>query len=511
MLWWHKFMLRSNSESRNAAINKLWNSGNPRAVEALVAGLKFWDHKVKVQLDFVDEFGKIGAVSPLLHALNEKNGQVRARAAEMLGNIQDKSSVESLIMALKTDKTCSVRVAAARALGAIGGVNAMKALLVALNDRGSYQWTTGNLIRTTSVKKESAEALKNISSQPIDSEELASIVPSLAALVLDKTPSVRHAAFEVLGNIGDSTAIKILLQASIKEKYAADVLKNIKNQKAVEPFLQVMKDRDEDGAIRAIAAEALGELGDPRALEPLLRVMKDRDEDGAIRAMAAKALGIIRDQKAVEPLLRVMKDRDEDGAIRAIAAEALGELGDPRALEPLLQAMQDGWGFHYTKALGKLGLRTAAEAVIEDLFSRIPDSKLEEDEVAAFRNLFGNYTNLILSAGRYTYSRKTLGVSDPVTNHYYDFDLDAVEKLCNVNTPISSNILYELSKIKSVREVISQETYMGDRFTELSFEPIRSLAHDELIKRGNPSYDPAAYLDSDAWNISISRKRTTPR
>jgi len=445
MLWWHKFMLRSNSESRNAAINKLWNSGNPRAVEALVAGLKFWDHKVKVQLDFVDEFGKIGAVSPLLHALNEKNGQVRARAAEMLGNIQDKSSVESLIMALKTDKTCSVRVAAARALGAIGGVNAMKALLVALNDRGSYQWTTGNLIRTTSVKKESAEALKNISSQPIDSEELASIVPSLAALVLDKTPSVRHAAFEVLGNIGDSTAIKILLQASIKEKYAADVLKNIKNQKAVEPFLQVMK------------------------------------------------------------------DRDEDGAIRAIAAEALGELGDPRALEPLLQAMQDGWGFHYTKALGKLGLRTAAEAVIEDLFSRIPDSKLEEDEVAAFRNLFGNYTNLILSAGRYTYSRKTLGVSDPVTNHYYDFDLDAVEKLCNVNTPISSNILYELSKIKSVREVISQETYMGDRFTELSFEPIRSLAHDELIKRGNPSYDPAAYLDSDAWNISISRKRTTPR
>ena len=44
---------------------------------------------------------------------------------------------------------------------------------------------------------------------------------------------------------------------------------------------------------------------------------------------------------------------------------------------------------------------------------------------------------------------------------------------------------------------------MGTAYEALSCEPIRQIARQELKKRGNPSYNPSAYLDEDAWTIVV--------
>lgn len=70
------------------------------------------------------------------------------------------------------------------------------------------------------------------------------------------------------------------------------------------------------------AAKALGEINDERAVEPLIEALHDRNED--VRCLAAKSLGEIGDPRAEDPLENASHDeyrqvRDSaTGAIRHI-------------------------------------------------------------------------------------------------------------------------------------------------------------------------------------------------
>ena len=68
-----------------------------------------------------------------------------------------------------------------------------------------------------------------------------------------------------------------------------------------------------------MAARALGELRDERAVEPLIEALHDRNED--VRCLAAKSLGEIGDPRAEEPL--EMASRDEYRQVRDSAAGAI--------------------------------------------------------------------------------------------------------------------------------------------------------------------------------------------
>mgnify|MGYP001058185607 CR=1 FL=1 len=71
----------------------------------------------------------------LYESLKDDNGEVRARAAESLGWIEDKQAVESLTELLKNDEDPEARASAADALGEIGDKTAIGALKeAALND-----------------------------------------------------------------------------------------------------------------------------------------------------------------------------------------------------------------------------------------------------------------------------------------------------------------------------------------------------------------------------------------
>lgn len=231
----------------------------PQAVEAL---LQFLGHKLRgVRREAADVLGEVedrSFILRLLEGLSFPEWQRREGSARALGNLQVKEAVEPLLNALK-DEIPSVRREAARALGLIGDPRAVKPLLQALQD-----------------------------------EEV----------------SVRAAAVEALGEFDDP--------------------------EIVGPLIQALGDKDKK--IRAAAAYALGKIGTPEAIGPLSRALKD--EDDAVRAEAAEALGKIEVPESVEPLIQALYD--EDSLVRITALKSLTKVGDARVLDVIDKIIEEG-------------------------------------------------------------------------------------------------------------------------------------------------------------------------
>jgi len=79
------------------------------------------------------------------------------------------------------------------------------------------------------------------------------------------------------------------------------------------------------------AAYGLGNLGDSRAVKPLIQTLVDEDE--TVRISAANALGHIGSCQALDPLIHALKDKN--GFVRDQAALSLGLIGDDRAVASL--------------------------------------------------------------------------------------------------------------------------------------------------------------------------------
>jgi hypothetical protein len=96
-------------------------------------------------------------------------------------------------------------------------------------------------------------------------------------------------------------------------------LKELKDERAVEPLIPLLEDEDQN--VRCAAAIVLGEIGDGRAVEPLIRVLST-DESGSVRCMAVESLGKIGDERAIEPLIEAGLS-DENSVVQHVAQKAL--------------------------------------------------------------------------------------------------------------------------------------------------------------------------------------------
>ncbi len=118
-------------------------------------------------------------------------------------------------------------------------------------------------------------------------------------------------------------------------KRAAEKLAKLGNARAVEPFIEALKDRGANG-VHLSARRALENIGEP-AVESLIRHLEDKNEN--IRLGIVIALGTIHDARAVKPLIRTL--RDESINVRRCAAKALGEIGNIETIGPLVFILQD--------------------------------------------------------------------------------------------------------------------------------------------------------------------------
>lgn len=240
---------------------------------------------------------------------------------------------------------------------------------------------------------------------------------------------------------------------------------------------------------------------DERVIEGLIQALNSEDWDK--RMEAAEALGKIKDAKAVDSLIRALKD-DEDGVVRMSVAEALGKtiealgkIGDARAVQPLLRALKDedqNIQCKAAEALGKIGDFGSVEAILDWLFANPFRKELEMD---AMINLLGDYTTLILKVSFV-----------PLTYHYnfggevledIEYDLSVSDRaaleLCKISTRIASNILHKISTRREIK------LHKNIRLDTIYFVNQRQIAINELNRRGNPPYDPSAYLDKEAWKL----------
>lgn len=106
-------------------------------------------------------------------------------------------------------------------------------------------------------------------------------------------------------------------------------------EEAVEPLIDVVKDKDAPPDSRLYAASALAVMGSEQAVsvDPLIKIAASADEDLMFRRKVIHALGSIGGGRAVEPLIDLFKDKEP--WIRRNAAFSLGRIGDKRAMKPL--------------------------------------------------------------------------------------------------------------------------------------------------------------------------------
>lgn|GEM_PF-983779 len=346
-----------------------------QSFEALIESLE--DDSSVVRRQVVIALGKIGdedAVEPMAGLLEDEDPGVRFYIPVTLDMIAEASGpgaagmgkiVDSLHKAVKNEMA-QVRVAATNILGKMEDETSMDLLIELLADDNSY------------VKTSTTNALIKIG-EPV--------VPKLIQVLDNEAENISLPLTDLVGDkIGDrykkELAKRVALQVS-----AASILGNIKDPRAIKPLLEAMKREADDDAteeeksnaasVRSGASAALTAIG-PAAVVPLIDILENSENENA-RGNAASILGSIGDKRAVLPLIDALKD--EEKSVRANAAASLGTLKDRRAVPSLMEKLKDDDVVTRTNAAASLGTiadKTATQVLIDAV---VDPEKKEREQV----------------------------------------------------------------------------------------------------------------------------------
>jgi HEAT repeat protein len=218
------------------------------------------------------------AVPLLLDLLGNSSGQVRASAAQALGELKADSAYDPLVELLN-DREVSVRAAAASALGDLGDPR---------------------------------------------------VARDLERLAATGVGPLRLAAIGALGKLGN-TAVLVTLRKALNDddmdvRLAAAVALGHIHHKDVIPLLQdVYRNQEESVVVRVYACVSAAGLGDPGAANQL-----NADAQGAEtphdRVWAAWGLGEAGGRNQLIPLVNMLTDKDE--MVRPVAAGAALKLSN---------------------------------------------------------------------------------------------------------------------------------------------------------------------------------------
>lgn len=285
--------------------------------------------------------GCVSGVDTYVNQLTYPNPDMRAHAAEKLGETGHSEAVGPLIKALRDEKAV-VRLAAIDALGQLKDKRATKPLLPFVNDRR---------VRLSFAAIEALGAI---------GDSIA--VDSLGVLVRAELPTIRLAAIDALGQIGHPRALPVLMgevwnDSPEVRQVTAMALGQIGHRDALGVLAQMLSDPVD--AVRVRALYALNRI-DPNwrtstEAEWALRLIRDDlmmydivgNEPALLRYGALKGLNTIdpnwREKswapKLVSYYAQFLKKTQANE--RRVAARVLGELGDSRAVTELLLAIRD--------------------------------------------------------------------------------------------------------------------------------------------------------------------------
>jgi HEAT repeat protein len=471
-------------------------------------------------------------VEPLLLALNDVDDDVKQAAIEALGRVGDARAIEPLRAALEDDNF-EIRASAAASLGKIDDARVVGLLCAALNDVDYHvQMTALDALVTIgndravepliAVLKSSHARLRQKAVEGLGKLGDARAAGPLCIMLNDVDRNVKGAAVEALGKLGDAHAVGPLISAVKHINYefhsmVIEALEKLSDVRTIELLCAALD--DDDSRTREIAIIVLGKIDDPRVVEPLRAALNDVTRD--VPQVAVEALRKLAHGRGVEPLIAALGSNDI--WVREGAARALGGLADARALGPLRAALNDatvgvrraacealhGLGWYPGKEtridivtrssdLGViLGFPEAIDPAVKALFKKPSDLTYVEKGRSYLENtvprssLTLEIANLIFIASSYESRMKQF--------QFWDLDYSvkasdaAVLELCRLVSPVSTNILHLIKDKKTLEIPMSDDD--GRSWTDsVAFWSQREYAESELKRRGNPPYDPEAYL-----------------
>ena len=197
------------------------------------------DEMLRLRCGAANALGRLGdnrAIIPLMSVLNDKNENYRLRlaVAESLGRLGDEYAVNPLLDILRDEREKSIylKESVAKALGMLGDIRAIEPLIEMLESK------KGIRDKFNFLKEQIIEAIGRIG-RPNDKA-----ADTLMASLKDEAPSIRLAAVEALGVIGDEDAIGSLRQCVLDEdddvaKAAIYAIYNLGGEEAVRVLLSL--------------------------------------------------------------------------------------------------------------------------------------------------------------------------------------------------------------------------------------------------------------------------------
>lgn len=329
-------------------------------------------------------------LQPLLTTLGDSDEQLRASVAQALGNLQDPRAINPLL-ALLEDRNEDEDVLV-NTINAIASLKAVEPLITLLDrtDMSQLSWPIINALK--SIGNEQAfQFLLALLADPQRSPEFRKDV----VLALDDLHRPEAVPFLVAALANDNVSLRY---------HAINALKNLRDERAIEPLMYLLDDNNElicEQAFRALlymqvrltnerliqclasssqqvvisAVNLLGQReADPQVLKALLNMLNIPDH--LTRSSVEYALASLKHPAIFEHLLVGLQTSDSEERVHFI--QALGALGDKRAVAPLLALLKPHLVDHsYQRGqlalidvLGRLGDSRAIEP-LRTLFAQV--------------------------------------------------------------------------------------------------------------------------------------------
>lgn len=254
------------------------------------------------------------AIDLLIKGLKTEDENVRYWITTILGKIGDKT-IDPLVRILQTGSTKDMKALAAQALGETRDARAVRPLIESLKDDA---W---------SVRNAASNSLKQLGSM--------AVLP-LIKVLMSQNEDLRFWSQKIIEDIGDQEVDQFIdiLQTNENSEmryFAAYGLSIIKSKKAIEPLISAMLN-DNDDWVKKYSSTALGAIGDKRVIKPLIAMLDSENEE--LCMWIAKVLGKMG-HEAIDPLMLALNSNDEK--VKFYAMVSLAENGEKQSVEALVK------------------------------------------------------------------------------------------------------------------------------------------------------------------------------
>ncbi len=248
----------------------------------------------------------------LVSRLQNGDPNEREIAANVLGQLGEKSASHDLLKVLRSDTDTRVKAAVAEAIGLLGEARAVKSLLSFLDtpDIHLRNSVVRAIIRIADEShagdvahhlKHPEKRVRVLAAHILGQLRGANAGKALQKALQDDAYEVREAAVKALGEVGGAQSLAALLKAAAKPQeyplvWVLDSLGKIREPSALPVLVDAVKHANAE--VREAAANALGKILARESIPELIPLLEDPDE--RVRSSTLKSLGKLRTYVEIE-------------------------------------------------------------------------------------------------------------------------------------------------------------------------------------------------------------------